>query len=143
MKTEQILSAIKFPVSFNASGILVNADGFKLYPYQYTVIAAAINSLQEKEGGGICQAEIIGESCLYPLCTCHEIKEQPYVTICNELGDKPKSAQEVTDQESPSTPSEEEWKEALEARIKNTKANLREAHLIKIGAEWAKKFLNK
>jgi DNA-binding transcriptional MerR regulator len=42
-----------------------------------------------------------------------------------------------------STPSEEEWKEALEARIKNTKANLREAHLIKIGAEWAKKFLNK
>jgi hypothetical protein len=83
--------------------------------YQYSVeqiIAAAINSLQEP------------------------------VTICNELGDKPKSAQEVTDQESPSTPSEEEWKEALEARIKNTKANLREAHLIKIGAEWAKKFLN-
>jgi hypothetical protein len=58
--------------------------------YQYDekeILAAAINSLQEKEGEPIV---IWGE----PL---RQSTHPQSVTICNELGDKPKSAQEETD----------------------------------------------
>jgi hypothetical protein len=132
MNSKEILSAIKFPVGvvtkLSNSGYtvchVVDAGGKELFSFYESsalgfgreetknLIAAAINSLQEREDQYL-SALVVAKSMTEHMeqeerneWFDHEINLRQSVTICNELGDKPKSAQEETNQD-------ELWREAI------------------------------
>jgi hypothetical protein len=129
MNGKEIISAIKFPAS-HKNGVIFDGGKqllFRVNAKYGNLIAAAINSLQEKGESFPTWGEAIsgitdsrfttlpdrykvgdGARIMYDrlYCMLQSATQPKPVTICNELGDKPKSAQEETNQD-------ELWREAI------------------------------